>query len=306
MAKVFCIGLLGFGEVGRIYASELLKSGIALRVYHPAPRPETVAAANKMGVSLISDASHAFDLCDLILNVAPGAQALRLARIVAPHLKHEALFADLSSASPDDLRAAAAHFPTDRYVDVAILGAVSIHRRATPLLASGAGAARLRAMLEPLGFTIDVMKESRPGDATTLKLLRSILTKGMDAVIIECLLAAESLGLREALLANLGDLDQSPLSELIAMFVRTHGLHAARRLEEVRAIEEMLKDVDVPLMMTAATGRRYAHSLDILGAAGPAHGSPPQPQVDGQILAWMLAAERRARQGPSDGDAARD
>lgn len=290
-----CIGLIGFGAVGRSYASALLHAGVRLQVYNPAPRPETAAAATEMGLALHGELDASVNACDLMLNAAPGSQALPLAQAAAPFLKPGALFADLSSAAPDDVRAAAACFPAGAYVDVAILGAVSIHGHATPMLASGAGATTLQAMLNPLGFVIDTLPDGRPGDATTLKLLRSILTKGLDALVIECLLVAESQGLRNALLANLGDLDQSPFSALMAMFVRTHAPHAVRRLEEMQAVEAMLKDVDVPLMMTPATTRRYAHSVDVFAGAQPPAASALD-QVDGETVAWMLAAERRSRE----------
>src|SRR5690554_6892455 len=107
------IGLAGFGEVGRSYASALLERGIALQVYHPAPRAETIATAQKMGVSLTDELNVAFESCDLVLNVASGSSALDLAQAVAPYLKQGAVFADLSAASPADLRAAACYFPND-------------------------------------------------------------------------------------------------------------------------------------------------------------------------------------------------
>lgn len=294
VARHLCIGLIGFGAVGRSYARSLLKRGVMLRVYHPAPRPDTVAAAKELGISVCSNLDNLFSDCDLVLNVAPGSKALNLAQSVAPHLKQHTLFADLSSAAPEDIRAASRCFSADAYIDVAILGAVSIHGPATPMLASGSGAAKLQAMLKPLGFAIDTLTNGQPGDATTLKLLRSILTKGLDAVVIECLLVAESLGLRSALMTSLGDLDRSSFSELMAMFVQTHGPHARRRLAEMQAVEAMLKDIDVPLMMTPATTRRYAHSVDVFSnadLAGTGH-----DHNDAEMLAGMLAAERRGIQ----------
>jgi 3-hydroxyisobutyrate dehydrogenase-like beta-hydroxyacid dehydrogenase len=289
-----CIGLIGFGAVGRSYASALLQAGVRLQVYNPAPRPETVAAATEMGIALHGELDASVNACDLLLNAAPGSQALPLAKAAAPFLKPGALFADLSSAAPDDVRAAAACFPAGAYVDVAILGAVSIHGHATPMLASGAGATTLQAMLNPLGLVIDTLPDGRPGDATTLKLLRSILTKGLDALVIECLLVAESLGLRNALLTSLADFDKSTFSELMAMYVRTHGPNAARRQVEMQAVEAMLKDVDVPLMMTSATTRRYAHSVDVFSGAQPPAGAALD-QVDAETISWMLAAERQSR-----------
>jgi 3-hydroxyisobutyrate dehydrogenase len=294
------ITLVGFGDVGQAYAAALLEQGVPVRVFHPAPRAPARDAAARLGLAIETDPAAACRDSDLVLNVAPGSQALPTALALAPHLRAGALFADLSSAAPDALREAATHFGAAGYVDGAILGAVSIHGHRTPILASGEGAPRLKRLLEPLGFPVDVMADGVPGDATALKLVRSVLTKGMDAVVLECLLIAESLGLRHQLMAQLGDLDASPLTELMQMFVRTHAPHALRRLHEMEAIEETLHGLDVPLIMTPATKRRFARSVEMLGEGASVPSTPPGASVFDRAIPWMLEAERRHPATPGE------
>jgi len=292
--KPLHVTLTGFGDVGQSYAAALKAQGIALVVFHPAPKAAALAAAERLGLAIETDPARAYAAaCDLVLNVAPGSQALAAAQLAAPLLRPDALFVDLSAAAPQALRNAATHFGPQSYVDVAIMGAVSIHGHRTPLVASGAGAQRLQQLLAPLGFAVQVLPDSRAGDATALKLVRSVLTKGMDAVVVECLLIAEALGLREALLAQMGDLDSSTLSELMAMFVRTHSPHAPRRLHEVQTIEDTLGDLGLPLIVTPAVRRRYARSIATLGAATPLPTQPEDGSLYDRALPWMLAAERR-------------
>ncbi|QDL37236.1 DUF1932 domain-containing protein [Rhodoferax sediminis] len=285
--------IVGFGDVGQAYARAFVNQGVVVRIYHPAPGPRALAAAQALGLAIDTDAARAFGGCALAMNVAPGPQALAVARAAAPHMPAGSVFVDLSSASPQDLRAAAALFKHSDYVDVAIMGAVSIHGHHTPLLASGAGAASLADSLAPLGFVVQVMPDSAPGDAMALKLVRSVLTKGMDAVITECLLVAQALGLREALLANIGDLDSSRLSELMAMFIGTHAPHAQRRLHEMDAVASALQGLGVPLIMIPAVQARYARTVATLGASATlpegAHGAA----LYDRVLPWMLEAERR-------------
>lgn len=287
-----CIVLAGFGDVGQTYAAALKARGAAVCVFHPAPRAHALEAAARMGTSIETDPQAAYAGCDLVLNVAPGSRAVAVALAAAPHLKPGAIFADLSSAAPDDLRQAATYFPEGAYVDVAIMGAMSIHGLRTPLLASGAASDRLRGLLEPLGFSMKILPDSAPGDATAIKLVRSVLTKGMDAVVIECLLVAEALGLRDALLAQMGDLDSSPLSELMQMFVRTHAPHAVRRLHEVEATEKALENLGVPLFATAAARRRFARSIETLGAGARIPERPDGAPLYDRVLPWMLQAEK--------------
>jgi 3-hydroxyisobutyrate dehydrogenase len=287
------VTLAGFGEVGQAYAAALARQGQVLRIYHPAPKAQARDAASRLGLCIETDVARTFNECDLVLNVAPGANALSVALDAVSCLRPGAMFADLSSAAPAVLRAAAAHFDPRAYVDVAIMGAVSIHGHRTPLLASGAGAGRLRDLLTPLGFQMEVLADSQAGDATALKLVRSVLTKGMDAVIIECLLVAEALGLREPLLAQMGDLDRSTLSELMLMFVRTHAPHAVRRLHEVEAMEETLRGLGVPLIVTPAVRRRYERTIATLGTEARVPLEPENGSLYDRALPWMLEAERR-------------
>lgn len=290
--KPFRITVLGFGEVGRAYVSALTAQGVPATVFHPSPSARTRLLVEEAGVDLTTDAAAAYSRCDLALNVGPGDQALATAQVAASALPPHALFADLTSAAPDSIRAAADCFAAEAYVDAAILGAVSIHGHRTPLLASGRSADRLKAMLEPLGFAIDAMPDSAPGDASTLKLVRSVLTKGMDAVIIECLLVAEAVGLRDALLGRIGDLDRSSFSELMAMFVRTHAPHALRRLHEMEAATTALSGLGVPLYMTEGVLQRYARSVATLGEKPQLPDGSAGPDLYAQVIPWMLAAER--------------
>lgn len=296
------ITIAGFGEVGRAYVSGLAAQGIHAKVFHPSPSSHTIELAAQVGVSIVTEASEAYASCDLALSVVPGNEALDVVTKAAPWLPRNALIADLTSAAPDSIRTAALFFAPDVYVDGAILGAVSIHGHRTPLLASGRGASRLQSMLAPLGFPVDVMAGSLPGDATTLKLVRSVLTKGLDAVILECLLVAEAAGLREALIDRLGDLDRSNFSELMAMFVRTHAPHALRRLHEMGAAADALSGLGVPLIMTSAVRRRYARSVEMLGAKPHLPAESAGADLYARVMPWMLEAERRMPDSKTDAD----
>ncbi len=295
--KVPAITLAGLGEVGRIYATALLGMGVPVRVYHPAAGALTREAAQQAGVAIDSDAAAAFGDADLVLSVAPGAVALGIATVASDVMKSGALFADFTSAAPADIRAAAALFAPDAYVDVAIMGALSIHGHRTPLLAAGQGAARLDASLRPFGFEIDCMPGSASGDATSLKMLRSVFTKGMDAVVIECLLAAEAAGLRPQLLQQMADMDRIPMRETIEMYVRTHAASAQRRLHEMEAVSQQLEDLGTPALVTPAVLARYRRTVAMLG---PAARNPPLPEggtIYDAVLPWLLAAERAPMAG---------
>ncbi len=284
--------LAGFGEVGQSYARSLLQKGVNLRIYHPNPSEQTKEAAAAHGLVICNAALAAFKEADIVMSVAPGQAALQIAATAVGVLKPGALFADLTSAAPSTIRESSALFAADAYIDVAIMGAVSIHGLRTPLLASGAGAHRLAADLKPLGFQIESLPNSANGDATSLKILRSIFTKGMDAVVMECMLAAEAAGLRELLLQQLADLDLSTTRELIEMFVRTHVPAAARRQHEAHAATSQLNDLGIDPFVTKAVQQRYEHTVSLMGKDARNPTVPSGGTIFDTVLPWMLQAER--------------
>jgi len=286
------VALAGLGEAGQQFARALLDQGIGVRVFHRCPGARTREAAADLGLPVDCDAATAFADADLVLSVVPGTVALDVARVAATALRPDSLFADLTSASPAAVRESAALFAPGAYVDGAIMGAVSIHGHHTPLIAAGPAAARLKALLSPFGFQIDSLQDSSIGDATSLKLLRSVFTKGMDAVVMECLLAAEAAGLRDALLRQMADLDRSTTGELIEMFVRTHVPTALRRLHEVDAVAGQLHALALQPVIIPAVRARYARTVALMG---PDARNPPIPaggDVFDAVLPWLLAAER--------------
>jgi 3-hydroxyisobutyrate dehydrogenase-like beta-hydroxyacid dehydrogenase len=204
-------------------------------------------------------------------------------------LRERAILADLTAADPPHVIAAAEMLGETRaqFVDVAIMGAVSLHGVRTPLLASGEMATDFAETMNALGFSVSAREGSAVGDASRLKLLRSLFAKGLDALVMESMLAAEALGLRGDLIELLSDFDQRPLRDHIDMYLRTHPPHAGRRLVEMELAEVQLKLLGLKSFTTRATIDRYRHTTDLLGQA-----SALPPAEGPAALQWLLAAER--------------
>lgn len=288
------VALVGLGEVGGVFARALVDGGVALRIAsRPSPRAERAAAG--LGLPLAAPAA-AVSGADLVLLTVTGESLVPVARQIAAALAPGALVADLTSASPTEVETAAAALPAGAgYVDVAIMGAVSLHGARTPLLASGGAAPAFAELMNPLGFNVSARAGSAIGDASRLKLLRSIFAKGLDAVVAEAMLAAEALGLRADLVAQLADFDRSPLRDHIAMYLRTHPAHAARRLVEMEQAEQELVALGLPSLTTRAAIARYRRTADLARD----HAPPPVPGDADRAIAWLLDAERAAARGRS-------
>jgi 3-hydroxyisobutyrate dehydrogenase-like beta-hydroxyacid dehydrogenase len=222
-----------------------------------------------------------------VLSCVTGAQALPVAEQVSGHLVPGAGLADLTTASPAVKRQAAARVAECgvRYVDTAIMGAISLNRVRTPLLAAGAGAPAFQDLMSTAGGNVAVIEGGVAGDAISLKILRSVFTKGMEALAVELLTSAEKQGVREKLYAQLSDIDQTPLRNFIDMLVRTHVIHAKRRAHEVRDAQAELAAQGLPSQVLPGVAQRF---VDTAARLERQPLGMPEPDID-QALQWLLA-----------------
>lgn len=226
------IAVLGLGEAGGRIAADLVAAGCTVRGWDPVARPA--------GITLAPDGSAAVTGADVVLSVNAAAVALAVAEEVAEALGADTLYADLNTTSPG-LKGALADALPVRFVDVALVGTVPSLGLQTPALASGAGAERFAELFRPLGMPVDVVGP-RPGDAASLKLLRSVFMKGLAAAAIESLDAATAAGAEARVRADIASVIGEPLLERLLSGSRAH---AARRVDEMTAAAAYLEELGV-------------------------------------------------------------
>jgi 3-hydroxyisobutyrate dehydrogenase len=288
MMANLAVSLIGLGEVGASFASGLLARGVDLKVASRVSA-RAAASAKKLGIDLDHDIADAVRSADIVLLTITGDGLREVVATIAPALREQAILADLTAADPPHVIAAADYLGASRarFVDVAIMGAVSLHGIRTPLLASGEMAKDFAETMNALGFSVSAREGSAVGDASRLKLLRSLFAKGLDALVVESMLAAEALGLRQDLIDLLSDFDQRPLRDHIDMYLRTHPPHAGRRLVEMELAEAQLMSLGLLSLTTRATIDRYRHTADLVRKT-----RMPSSTDARTVLQWLLSAER--------------
>jgi 3-hydroxyisobutyrate dehydrogenase len=279
------ISLIGSGEVGSCYADALAAAGHRIVVLcDERPTDKIDALAHKLGARVETGVGPWLAEADVIIGAVYGYVALDVAKLALPLMKPGAVYADFSTASPAHMAEAAGIAATlgRGFVDVAIMGAISLSGGATPLLCAGAGAEAIVTLMASGGAPARV-GGSQAGDAAELKLLRSIFTKGMEALSVECLVAAEKKGLRAELYEVLGDVDRDSLSGFMERCVVTHVIHAKRRLVEVQEAKRQLRRDHLAPLVLDGVEALFQRTADALTA------HPPVPAPDGVAasLAWL-------------------
>jgi 3-hydroxyisobutyrate dehydrogenase-like beta-hydroxyacid dehydrogenase len=245
MEGLLNIGILGLGEAGKIFASDLAKVS---NVTGFDPYWNGVAD----GYTVVGSAADCISGADVVIALTAAPQALELFSSVLADLGPDSVYADFSSASPAQ-KAETGRLAEGRvlFADAVLLAPVPAKRIATAAQASGTGAGRLASLLNPLGMTIERI-DGEAGQAAARKLLRSILIKGLTALMIESLRTAEVEGLldwfSDHLLETLTGITQPFLVRLIE---GTLG-HSERRIHEMEAAAEMVESSGANASMTRA------------------------------------------------------
>ena len=234
------VTFIGFGEAAQAFADGL----VAARAFDRKTDAEHTRAAKladyaRLGVAGCGSAGEAITGAALVLSLVTADQALAAARGAARSIEAGALFCDMNSVAPDTKRAAAAAIEAagGRYVDVAVMAPVHPQRRAVPLLVSGPHAEDAATILHDLGFTKLRVLAGTVGAASSVKMLRSVMIKGLEALTAECVLAADEAGVLGEVIASLDaswpGADWAARADYNLERMMVHGLRRAEEMEEV-------------------------------------------------------------------------
>lgn len=253
------LALIGFGEVGDIFARGLLaNAGVTLAAYDILfDENRRTDEAKAAGVRIASNAADAVQGAQFVISAVTASAALDVAETVAPHLRPGQIFLDINSASPNIKRrgAAAIEAAGGSFVEAAVMAPVPGPGLRVPILAGGAQAAEAAERLNRLGMNITPVA-TEIGHASAMKLCRSIVIKGLEAIMIDCAAASRLSGVETEVYASLAgtfpSIDWPKLAEHMAQRVHQHG---RRRAAEMREAADMLVDLGLDPGLCQAIAR---------------------------------------------------
>jgi len=269
--KQFRLGLVGYGEIGSTLGGGLRGAGLETiacydKYAFDGPYADLIQSrAKEAGVTLVRSNQELADAADLIVSVTPGSASLESAEAFAPCLTSRHIFTDFASATPKIKMGVAERLAGTG----ALLGDGSIE--GTPLqgysmrmLSSGPAGERVRDMLVPWGMQIQFVGE-KLGTASGIKILRSVLIKGIEALTDEMLLAARRYGIDEVVLASASKTLARPWMDTVESLTPSGVIHAKRRAEELEMSAEAVADAGIePLMARAIAARlRWKEGLGL-------------------------------------------
>jgi 3-hydroxyisobutyrate dehydrogenase-like beta-hydroxyacid dehydrogenase len=249
------VALVGFGEAGETFAGA---PGWLGKTWGWDVLPERRAAMAAHGVKTADDAATALADRAFVISLVTAESALAAARDYAPLLPEGAIWCDMNSVAPDTKRAAAAAVEAagGRYVDVAVMAPVNPAKLAVPLLVSGPHAIAAQPLLASLGFSNVAVVGEEIGRASAIKMIRSVMVKGLEALSSECAAAAEAAGVFEEVMASLDASEKhAPWAEKVAYNRERMATHGLRRAAEMEESARTLQGLGVEPVMTRGTIR---------------------------------------------------
>lgn len=255
---IVCV--LGFGMAGRPIARGLAEAGAAqVRAWKRPPwRPEHLDASTHPAIRMTQSIEEALEGADLVLSLVTTESALDTARSASPFIR-DAVYLDLNTTTPEvkkeigRLIEAGGGMP----VDGAICDPAEVYGHEVVTLISGPEAKRLSEAMARYGMQLQVLSE-RVGDASALKVVRSVFTKGLMMTFLESIEAARRCGLVEELLESIaGTVEGLPLRDLALSLAGTSLIAAERRAQEMEGVVSTLDSLGMDSHISAAALEKF-------------------------------------------------
>jgi 3-hydroxyisobutyrate dehydrogenase-like beta-hydroxyacid dehydrogenase len=266
------LGFVGFGEAAFHLAKGLSEAGVKRTVafdihMHTPGRGEKIQArAAETRTALVEFSAALASSADVIISAVTADQAADAAEQTASYLTSRHIYADLNSVSPRMKQRVGETITRSgaRFVEIAVMGPIPPQLHKTPMLIGGPAAVEFQEIFAPYGMRMDVVSTDQIGRAAAVKMFRSVIYKGLEALIFECVLGASQYGAEDRVFASLAEsfpgIDWKKLADYMVGRVVVHGERRAREMEEVaRTLEEL----GIEPMMAAATARRMDWAADL-------------------------------------------
>jgi len=258
------IALIGYGEVGQTLAADLCAAGVHDvsawdKLFAESSSAPSRAAARSPQVRPAASMAEALAQRTVIVSAVTADNCLAAAREAAASMASQAFYFDLNSVSPGTRREAAAIIEAagGRYIEAAVMSPIAPKRIASPMLIGGPHAGSFAPLAHALGFSGIEVFDASIGRASAAKMCRSIMVKGLEALVTESLLAARRHGVDAAVLKSLGDLFPSEDCQRMARYLVSRSLqHGRRRAEEMREAARAVAEVGIEPLMSMACAKR--------------------------------------------------
>ncbi len=256
------LAFIGFGEAGQAIAAGLREAALERMatwdiLFPKAEGEKLLRAAANSGVRVAGSAADAARNADIVISAVTAASSVEAARSVKTHLAGNPFFLDINSVSPGRKQETAKLLgDAARYVDAAVLAPIYPARHQTPMLLAGPDAVAIAPVLAALGMRVTA-GGTEVGAAAAIKMVHSVMIKGIEALTLECFLAAARAGVIDEVAASMkNNYPGLDWAKIVPYNLERMANHGERRAAEMEEVADTLRELGVEPLMTTATVKR--------------------------------------------------
>ncbi len=291
------LGLLGFGEAANRLAKDFTQAGFTSILGYSRsgakaqPGDPIHQRAQAAGVTLVKTVGTLAKKTDIIIALTPGKSALPALKKIRKYLRPDHLYVDASSNSAHIMEQAAALVGNAaKFVDASVMGPVDLMGIKVPFAASGPHAAAFRDLMVPHGMVINVVGVN-PGDASAMKLIRSVLMKGLAGLLLETMEAARRRNILDEVIEDSSvTFNDIPFQKIIRRYIGGTAVHCERRIHEMKECLELLHEMGSSDRNTRNT---IAMLRDMVKMGMPVK-FPAEPETIHPVIDALIAARDQA------------
>ncbi len=255
------LGFVGFGEAAFGITMGLKSDGFEHitaydKAYQQPPQSKIITERAKTAeIELLPSVEKVLEVSNMVISATSASEAVNVANAAAPFLIGNDIFVDVNAACPDTIIAVSNILKkTDCiFVDVAMMADVKSNRHKVPMFVSGPGAERFENLMSPYGMNIRIVGDA-PGQASAIKMVRSVFTKGVEALLMEVFTAAQEYKIVDLTMENLAkSMDSTTFEKRANVLLGKTAIHSARRIHEMEDVIKTLNSLGVDSIMSKAT-----------------------------------------------------
>lgn len=267
------IALIGYGEVGKIFAAELIARGARISFFDILLADADAGAAMRahagpLGATPCGSLAAALAGVRVAISAVTASSTFAVAEEAARHIRPGQFFLDVNSASPTTKRNSAQLVDSAGgiYVEAAVMGSVPPHGLKVPIILGGSKREELARLLAPADMRMEI-GVAAIGVASAVKMCRSIMIKGLEALTVECLFTARRYGVEDQVLASLAETYPGMQWQKVADYLVSRVVqHGRRRAAEMREVARTVEEAGMQALLAAPTARRQDWMADLVSA----------------------------------------
>lgn len=268
--EVMKVGFIGFGEAAYEISKGLISQGFnSITAYDVMQNDDKIGPlihkkADETNIQLANSLEDLVADNNIIFSAVPASNTLEVFQNIKNSLKPNTYYVDLTAATPDTKKQIESESKSldVNYIDAALMGPVPVYKHKVPMLISGNGAEKIHETFSDYEMDLTIVGESA-GNASAIKLIRSIYMKGLSTLMIEMLSAAKKENVSDIVIKSIAEtMNKTDFEGTMSRLVKGTAIHSGRRAGEMEGVIQMLNDLNLNNDMSLATQRTLQNITD--------------------------------------------